>query len=120
MPCTLLQADAAHKEEMNGSRVDKWSYGSARGQQGLLQTWSHMDQAMLAQAHAAMLTIESEGVCLQPSLSSLQKASTELCRPLEEFWLLHAASPSHHGMSCCMKKAPELALHELLTHGDAS
>ena len=84
--------------------MDKWSYGSARGQQGLLQTWSHMDQAMLAQAHAAMLTIENEGVLLPPSPSSLQKACTELCRPLEKLWLLHAKLPSHHGMSRCMKE----------------
>ena len=46
----------AAQQEEEGQAAD-WTVFSAQG--------LHMDQSMLAQAHAAMLTIESEGARLQ-------------------------------------------------------
>ena len=46
---------AAQQEE--ASQAADWSVFTANG--------LHVDQSLLAQAHAAMLTIESEGACLR-------------------------------------------------------
>ena len=53
-PAEVSAQQAARQEE--GSQAADWSVFSEHGLQ--------VDQSLLAQAHAAMLTIESEGACL--------------------------------------------------------
>ena len=54
----------AAQQQEEGTQAAGWAMFRAHG--------LHMDQSMLAQAHAAMLTIEMEGVCLQPLPAQLK------------------------------------------------
>lgn len=61
----------AAQQEEEGGRAADWTVFSAQG--------LHMDQSMLAQAHAAMLTIESEGARLHlPPTSQTPTSCTSL------------------------------------------